>query len=384
VQGGLTAAQTAIAVVLLAGSALMVESVRQLLQQDVGFAHDAVTMNLTQRGIGADTDDFFTRLLDRLRAAPGVTAAGAVLMRPMQGTIGWDTSYALPSDVAAPAREIPVANFEVVTPGYFEALGTPLLRGRDFDTRDDRDAPQVVIINRSLADHLQRRGVEPLGTAIKVRSSDTPATIIGIVADARYRGVRERHDDVYVPYLQTRIPVRHLVIRGDRTPAELASLVREETLRLDSSQPPAQIETIGEAIRRDTSADRFNMALVVIFGVGALLLAAIGVYSVVSESVAERRREIAIRSALGANQVMLTRSLTARAIKFVLIGEVVGLATLVGFSPWLSTLLYEVEPTSPALLAGVTTFLLIVAFAAAIIPAWAAAGREPTAALQQN
>jgi predicted permease len=382
-QGALTAAQTAIAVTLLASSALLAGSVYRLLNQDVGFVPEAVTMNLTQRGVGADTDGFFTRLLERLRAAPGITAAGAVLMRPLQGTLGWDTTYALASESTMPGQERPTANFEVVTPGYFDALGTPLLRGRDFNDRDDRDAPLVVIVNRSLADRLQRQGIAPLGAAVKVRTSDAPATIVGIVADARYRGVRAKHDDVYVPYLQTSIPVRHLVLRGDRSPAELVSLVREETSRLDSAQPPAQAETISEAIRRDTAADRFNMILVLTFGLSALLLAAAGVYSVVSESVADRRRETAIRSALGASQIVLTRGLASAVLRFVLIGELAGLVVLAGASPLLSAQLYETDPANPTILAGVAVLILASAIAAAVLPAWAAAGKDPAVILQK-
>ncbi|MCB1022576.1 MAG: ABC transporter permease [Bryobacterales bacterium] len=381
-QGLLTSAQTAIAVVLLAGGALLIGSVRHLLQQDVGFARDAVTMNLAQRG--TDSDLFFKRLLERLKGSPGVIAAGAVLMRPLQGSIGWDTTYALESETTRPGRELPIANFEVVTPGYFEALGTPLLRGRDFNEQDDGDAPSVVMINRSLADRLERRGVEPLGARIKIRTGSTLAMVVGIVANARYRGVREDGDDVYVPYLQTQIPVRHLVIRGNRPASELAALVREETFRLDSAQPPAQVETIREAISRNAAADRFIMALVVALSVGALLLAVAGVFSVISETIAQRRREIAIRSALGATQFSLTRQLTSKALRFVFIGEVVGLVVLAISAPWLSPQLYQLEATDPAVLTTIATFLFAVATAAATLPSWSAAGRRPTAGLRDS
>ncbi len=381
-RGALMAAQSAIALVLLVGSLLLVVSVRNLSNQDLGFARDAITMNLTQRGLGAETDRFFTRLLEGLRESPGVSAAGAVLMRPLQGSIGWHTTYALASETGKRDEELPVANFEVVTPGYFAALGTHLLRGRDFSDGDDGESLPVAIINRSLADRLERGGVEPLGATIEVRTSGMLATVVGIVADARYRGVRERHDDIYVSYLQTRIPVRHLVIRGTLPPSELVGLVREQTLRLGSVQPPGQVETISEAASRATAADRFNMGLVLTFGVGALLLAAVGVYSVVSENVVQRRSEIAIRSALGAGRTALIRQLAAATIRSVLVGELVGLVAIVGLAPWLSTQLYLLDPTDPAVLMVVVAFLLALSAVAAALPSWAAVTARPTAILR--
>ena len=334
-------------------------------------------MNLTQRGLGAETDDFFTRLLEGLRADPGVEAVGAVLMRPLQGTIGWDTAYALTSqELAKREEELPVANFEVVTPGYFDALGTRLLQGRDFGDRDNSTVYTRRHRQPQPRDVFNAEALK-LGATVEVRASGALATVVGIVADARYGRCRLRQDDIYVPYLQTSIPVRHLVIRGSLPTAQLVDLVREKTYRLDSTQPPAQEpETISEAIRRDTAADRFNMALVVAFGITALLLAAAGVYSVVSESVAERRREIAIRSALGASRAVLTRQLTLTALRFVLFGELVGPATIAASSPWLSTQLYGLEPTDLGVLLGVAAFLLTMSAAAAALPSWLAAGAE--------
>jgi len=385
-QGLFTAAQSTIAVLLLAGSALLVISVNKMLNAEIGFARDVVTMNLTVRGQGYDgnqVDQFFTNLIDRLRQSPGVRGAAAVLQRPLAGPIGWDTRYRSVADASKLAEELPMANFQVATPGYFDAVGLPLLEGRDFSSADEADSEQVVIISRSVADRMERSGETALGANLVVRLGGE-RRVVGIVSDARYRGVTKSNDDVYVPYLQTSIPVRHLILRGGHPTHELVALARQEAARLDPTQPPSDIETIEQLVARDTSAERFSMTLVLAFGLSALILSAAGIYSVVVESVTARRREIAIRSALGADRVTLARRLSASTLRFVLLGELIGLALFAASSRWLAGRLYEVSPTDPTVLVAVVVFLLAVAAIAAFCPAWFAAREQPTAALQQS
>ena len=383
-QGLFTAAQSAIAVLLLAGSALLVISVNKMLNAEIGFARDAVTMNLTVRGESYDgdqTDQFFTNLIERLRGSPGVSGVAAILQRPLVGPIGWDATFRSAADASKRYEELPMANFQVVTPGYFDAVGLPLLEGRDFADGDEADSEQVVIVSRSLADRLEHSGETPFGASLKVRGT---RRVIGIVSNARYRGVTKTNDDVYVPYLQTLIPVRHLVLRGSRPAGELVALARQEAAKLDPTQPPADIETIEQLVARDTATERFSMTLLLAFGLSALILAAAGVYSVVVESVVGRRREIAIRSALGADRLTLARRLSASTLRFVLIGELVGLVGFAASSRWIAERLYEVAPTDPKVLGTVVVFLMSIAAIAAFWPAWATASEEPRAALQDG
>jgi predicted lysophospholipase L1 biosynthesis ABC-type transport system permease subunit len=201
--------------------------------------------------------------------------------------------------------------------------------------------------------------------------------IIGIVANTRDRGVTTTGESIYVNYLQTGIPVNYLVIRGNGTQKEMADLVRHEVARLDPGQAVASIATIAQLADRDTAGQRFIMVLLVIFGIGAILLAAAGVYSVVAGNVFVRRREIAIRTVLGADRFALIRQLMKTILSCVLAGELIGLAAVVAVGQPVSKLLYAVTPRDPAILSAALLFLFAVSVCAAFVPAWRAARKEP-------
>ena len=369
------AAQTALTVILLAASLLIVMSVRSMLKTDIGFAHrDAVSMNLAFRGSQADSQGrhlFYTHLLNRLREYPAVTSVGAVLVRPLEGTIGWDMSYESEFDAPGSAKNLPVSNFEVVTPGYFQTVGTSLLAGRDFTSQDKENTEKVVIISNGLAERMRRNGHEPIGTRIRFgrRHEGEWWKIVGITGNTRYRGVVTRDEDIYVPYLQTGIPVNYLVIRGRGTPNELMALVRHQVAALDPTQAVANVATIAQLADRDTARQRFNMVLLLGFGWTALLLAAAGVYSVVAEMISLRTREIAIRLALGSSRPALIRRFTGGTLQFVVAGEIVGLLASLIAGRFVSGLLYAVKPENPAVLIAVLLFVLIVSMIAAFVPA---------------
>ena len=390
VQGVFTVAQTAVTVILLASSLLIAVSFHAMLTADIGFANrDAVTMNVNARGprfTEASRDLFYTELLGRLRESPAVTSVGALLLRPLEGAIGWDMPYQAEFDNSVQPRRLPMSNYQVITPGYFETVGTPLLEGRDFTMDDDEDAEQAVVISRSLAERFRRAGHEPVGSRIALgkRLRGTWWTIVGVVADARYRGVRYTNDDIYVNYLQTTIPVRYPVVRGRGTPAELRELVRREAARLDPTLAVADVATIAELVERDTAQQRFNMTLLLVFAIGAVLLAGAGVYSVVAEGVSDRRREIAIRVALGAERLQLIRTLIGITLGFVIVGELAGLAGVLVLGGSVSELLYGVTAGDPIVLSSVAAFLLVVALLAAFFPAWVATKREPLLVLQAD
>jgi len=367
-QGAFTMSQTAITVVLLTTALLVVSNVRALLTTDTGFANrDAVTMNLALRGPQSDPDLFYTRLLDGLRRSPSVTGAAAVLLRPLEGAIGWDVPFQSEFDRAEDTLKLPVSNFEVVTPGYFQTVGTPLLEGRDFTLHDSENSERVAIIGRSLADRLQRMGHGAMGARLHLgRGSRDWWKVTGIVADTRSRGVLQPREDIYVSYLQTGIPVNYVVIRGRGTSGELAALVRGEAARIDPGQAVARVATIAQLLDRDMATQRFHMMLLVTFGAGALLLAAAGIYSVVAESVSVRRREIAIRTVLGADRAALIRMLMQSTLRFVITGESIGLLAMV----------WSGQTASKSTSVSVVIFLLGVSIAAAWVPAWTAAGRD--------
>lgn len=384
IQIGFVVAQTAMSVVLLIASALIVISVRAMLRTDTGFSHtDAVTMNLALRGPQADEAKrrlFYTNLLNRLRESPAVTAAGAVLVRPLEGSIGWDMTYRSEFDLPRSSEQLPTSNFEVITPGYFQAVGTPIVEGRDFTNRDRENAPNVVIISKGLAEKMSRAGHEPVGTRIRFGRRDGGAwwTIVGVTGNTRYRGVTTRDEDVYVCYLQSGIPVNYLVLRGRGTTRELTALARRQVAALDPTQAIANVATIGELVDRNTARQRFNMALLLSFGLTALLLTAAGIYSVIAEMIALRTREIAIRLALGSDRLALVRRFVGGTIGFVLVGEVTGVAGSLILGRAVTGLLYAIKPNDPFVFSFVLSCVLIISTAAVFVPAWIASGQNPS------
>jgi predicted permease len=389
-------AQTAVTVMLLALASLLLLSYRSMMSTDLGFANrDALSMNLHLVGPGQGLDWkaqrlFYSRLLSQLRQEPGVTSAAAVLVRPLEGPIGWDVSYDLGLERGATlaldggGRVLPKANYEVVTPGYFKTVGTALLEGRDFDEHDTQDGEPVVIISNALAKQIRAAGFGALGYRLRLGLGPRGGNkVVGVASEARYRNITQTGADLYVPYWQALQQANYLVIRGTRTAPDLATLVRKTMAEIDSTQAVAGIATIGELIDRNAARHRFNMILLLCFGICAVVLASMGVYSVIAEGVTARRREIAIKTVLGARKPRLMREMVYRSLGFVLAGEVVGLGCIAGFGDLGRELLYGVSPRDPGMLGLVAGLLFAVSLIAAICPAWVAAGRNPNASLRE-
>jgi putative ABC transport system permease protein len=389
-------AQAAVTVMLLAMATLLVLSYRSMMSTATGFANrDALSMNLQLRGPGVLSGQgldaksrrtFYTRLLDRLREAPGVTSAAAILLRPLEGTIGWDVPYEFEFETAEKKTQVlPKANYEVVTPDYFKTVGTPLLEGRDFDDRDSDEGEPAVIISQTLAERIRAAGHSPLGYRIRLGLGPPGwSKVVGVCSDARYRSITQRGVDIFVPYLQALQPTNYVVIRGTQRARDLAVLVRHTLAEIDSSQAVAGVATIGELIDGNTARHRFNMILLLWFGICAAILAATGVYSVIAEAMAAQELEIAIKTALGARKSRLVREMVSGTLGFVVIGEAVGICCAAALGPLASDLLYGVSPRDPTILASVGAFLFIVSLMASFWPAWIAAGRDPNASLRAS
>ncbi|HLX42778.1 MAG TPA: ADOP family duplicated permease [Bryobacteraceae bacterium] len=383
------AAQSAVTVVLLVVASLLILSYRSMMSAHTGFANrDAVSMNLQLRGPGMFSGQafdanfrrsFYTELLKRLRDAPGVTSAAAVLLRPLEGTIGWDVPYEFEFEAGREqSRVLPKVNFEVVTPDYFKTIGTVLLEGRDFDEHDAPGGEPVAIVSRTLARKIQGAGHAPVGHRIRIGSPDAPWTkIVGVSADARYRSVTQSGADIFVPYSQAPQPTNYVVLRGSLPSANLAALVRETLAKIDSNQTIAGVATVGELIGANTARNRFNAILLLWFGVCAGILSAAGVYSVVAEAMAARDREIAIRTALGAQRFRLVREIVAGTLAFVVMGELFGTFAVSAFGNLGSGVLYGVTAHNPLILGSVALFLFLVSLGSAGVPAWSASGRDP-------
>ena len=386
-QGLFVFSQAAVTVTILAVGLLLLLSYRAMLQADVGFANrDTLTMNLALKGPGITPETyrrFYANLLDRLRTAPEVTKAAGVLLRPLEGPIGWDSEYTFEFEEGRrDPNQLTKANFEVVTPQYFETVGTPLLQGRDFNEHDEALNPKVLVMNESLAKKIRTAGFEALGQRVRVFGAWRK--VVGVVADARYRGVVRTGDDVYVPFQQIDVPTNYLVLRGHAPAQELLTLVRRTLKEMDPAQAIAGEATLEQMIARNTARNRFNASILMLFAIGAIVLAAAGIHSVIREALAVRAKEIAVRIALGAGRKSLVAETTQSTLFWVATGEIAGLAGAIFIARAASDLLYGVSPTDPAVASSVVGFVFAVAAVSAFIPAWIATGQDPMECLQSD
>ena len=382
-------AQSAVAVVLVATAVLLVLSYRSAAFTDSGFANrDALTMDVTLRGPGlfpaqgstkSEKHAFYSRLLRRLREEPGVTSVAALLLRPLAGPIGWDLPYEFEFEAGNRAgKALPKANYEVVTADYFETVGSPLLQGRDFDSRDSEEAEPVAIISETLADQVRSAGHTPLGHRIRLATRWNPSwmRVVGISKDARYRSGTHSGAHIFVPNLQASQATRHVVIRGPRPRRELWRLVQGVVTEIDPSQVAGDPLTIGELIDRDTARHRFNMVLLLWFGTCAVILSVSAIYSTMTETVASRGAEISVKRALGAQRHRVVRDLVSRTIRFSGAGLALGASALAALGTLGSDVLHGTSARDPFVLAPVAAFLFLVSLGAAFWPAWDATRRS--------
>jgi len=385
----LVIAEVAITLVLLAGAGLIFRSFLNLRQVPLGFdPQNVLTLQISPKGPKyADLNrrrDFYGRLLERLEAQPGVVAAGAILIRPLEGAIGWEMDFAAEGQTADEAAKNPMANYEVITPHYFRAIGIPLLKGRDFTEQDKDDAAQVIIISETMARRIFAPGTDPIGRRIKLDPSPQSPwlTIAGVAGDAHYRALDDIRLDVYVPYLQSGVPLHYLAIRTTSDPKMFIPTVRHEVATLDPDQAVTSVMTMEQLVSQQQAESRFNILLLGLFSILATALAGVGIYGVVSYSVAERTHEIGIRIALGAQSADVLRLVIGQALRIVSIGIVIGLVVSFSLSRAISSLLYGVTPTDPLTFIAISLLLCGVALLASYIPARRATQVDPGVALR--
>ena len=383
-RGVLTILEVAFAVVILVGAGLMLRSFSALTSADLGVQpDDVVVAQLGVVGTRYRSDDAKTRAVEQVlaavRAIPGVTAAGGSTSMPptrMQEAEG----FAIVGEPApAPGHE-PTAIFIPTTSGFLEALHIPLLGGRAFDARDGASSPPVAIISRDLARRSFPRG-SPLGREITV--SGVKRTIVGIVGDAPYEGVGAPIQPViYVPYAQSPFPGVWLAIRTTMPPSALAAPLRDAFHRVDpelATRRPIALESL---VEQSIVRPRFHAWLLGTFGGLALLLASIGIYSVIAYGVTQRQSEIGIRLALGApRHAVIARELRGGMLP-ALLGLASGLAAALAGSRVIAGLLYGVAPTDAVTFAGVALVLVATALLAALLPARRAARVDPLIAIR--
>ena len=388
VRMALVVAEVALALMLLAGAGLLVRSLDRLLAVDPGFNPTGlVTLELEASGSRYDSAavyQFYHEVLERVHGLPGVTAAAAVSQLPLSGDFdSWGVH--LESRPSPNPAEDPSAFRFAVTPGYTRTMGIPLRRGRELSATDDARAPLVLLINQAMAAKVFPNQ-EPLGQRIKIGGTDGPwRTIVGVVGDVRHQSLdAEGELEMYVPTTQTPYVDERLVlvVRGTGDPSRLVPAVRQAIREVDPAVPIATIATMEEHIRTRSAIRLFALAIFQVFAVVALILAALGLYGVLSGSVTERTREIGIRSALGASRSRLFGLVVRNAMTLTLLGMGIGLAGALLLTRLLQSLLFGVTPTDPTTFAVVGLLLLAVALAAATIPAWRAVRVDPGTVLR--
>lgn len=382
-------AQIALALVLVIASGLLVRTFYQLLASDAGFhAEHVLTFELslpsTQYPDRAAIARFYQQALPRLRAIPGVESAGITEAVPMGGA----TEAGVMRIVGRPIRKgdrPPIVNYTVVSPGLFSALGTPVLRGRDLLDSDVLSAPPVTVINRATARQYWPNE-DPVGKQVLVPSQRVPATIVGIVADMKHSSLREvPGPEMFEPYTQNVWPslaLMQVVLRTRAEPSTVMDSAREAIQQIDPGVPVAKLSSLATLTNSAMAGERFSMVLVSCFGLLAVLLAAVGIYGVISYSVVQRTREIGIRVALGARRGDVFRMVIRHGLGLSGLGILIGVVAALGTGRILSSFLYGVSAADPLTFVSVSVFLAAVAVGASVFPARRAASINPMETLR--
>ena len=384
----LVVSEIALALVLLVGAGLMLKSLLRLLEVDTGFdSRNLLTMQLAlpaSRYSEAETRAaFHQQLLTRIESLPGVKGAATVSVLPL---VGGDTGgFNIEGEPVLGPGEKRESNLRTVSTGYFKVMGIPLIKGRYFTDYDNRTAPNVVIINQTLADRFFP-GQEPVGKRIIFTfGQPAPWQIVGVVGDEKVVSLDARTTPViYAPYLIDLDSMMGVVVRADSDPDTLATAVRGEVAALDRDLPVYGFKTMDRMIAETPSTflRRYPALLIGVFAVVAAALAVIGIYGVVSYSVTQRTHEIGIRMALGASKRDILKLVVGQAAGLMIAGVGGGLIAAFAVTRLMASLLYEVSATDLMTFASVSVLLAAVALLASYIPARRAAKVDPMVALR--
>ena len=388
-RSGLVVSEVALALVLLVCAGLMIKSVMRLGDVSPGFnPAKMLTMNVALPGAkypkGPDRSAFFTRMLARVGALPGVESAEVTSVLPFSGN--FDGRGLAVEDHPKPRGEEISVDLYIASPGYVRAMAIPLIKGRELADQDTDTAPNVALINQTMAEQLWP-SEDPLGKRIKFPGSDKNPqpwrTIVGVVGDVnQYALDRKPPMQMYLPQAQFPTSTMSLVVRTAAEPAGQITAIRDEIRGMDPDQAVFNIATMGSLMSDSISLRRFSMLLLMIFAAVALALAAIGIYGVISFAVTQRTHEIGIRVALGAGSTDILKLVVVRGMILTISGVAIGLAAAAGLTHFLQTLLFSVSATDPATFIVISVLLTGVALVACLVPARRATKVDPMIALR--
>ncbi|HVY69752.1 MAG TPA: FtsX-like permease family protein, partial [Verrucomicrobiae bacterium] len=385
----LVVGEMALSLVLLVGAGLLIRSFDRLLSQPLGFVPEqviSVTFGLPDKKYGDSNGEkprFFSQLLEKARALPGVDSAAVVYGVPLGGQMS-SLSVDIPGAPPPGPGEAVSAGYSQISPDYFRTLNIPVLQGRDFTEQDRFDTTPVLIVNEAFVRNL-KLGKDVIGRRIGVGDGTQNAEIVGVVRDIKRFNITEAaQGEMYRPYRQRCWGYMSLVMRTKREPGELMRALRAEVDTLDKDLPFESPRTLTRLVASSVAQRRLSVQLLGGFAGVALILAAIGLYGVLAYNVAQRKREIGIRLALGARHTDVMQLVLRQGMTLALVGVAIGAAGAFGLSRFLGSLLFEIKPSDPATFAIVTAVLVVTAFFACWIPARRASRVDPMVALRND
>ena len=388
-RSALAVAEISLALILLVGAGLMLRSFYCVLHADAGIRPEGVLVAQVSLPDAKYKDKdrirrFTDQVLRNVQAVPGVQSAGSTL--PLLG--GWQTSFGIEGRPAPPPGQMPSTDITRVSPGYFRAMGVRLLKGRVFTNQDTEAAQRVCIIDETLA-RTYWPDEDPLGRRIRLGPPQDEHSVVmevvGVVGHVKNYGVDQpSRVETYVPYGQDPIAGFHLVVRTALEPSGLTAAVRKAVRDVDPNVPIYATATLDAVVEESTAQRRLAVTLLGIFSGLALLLAAVGIYGVISYNVSQRTQEIGIRMALGAERRQILKMVLGQGTMMALTGVVIGLGVALGLTRLITALLFQVSATDPPTFSVVPVVLLLVALAAAYLPARRAARVEPMVALRDE
>jgi putative ABC transport system permease protein len=390
-RGLLVVAEVAAAIVLTIGAGLMLQSLRNLHRVDPGFpaADTVLTLQLQPSGArfrNAAVSDYYDRVLERVRALPGVAAAGAIQHLPFSG-YAWNGQLDVEGVVVPPATRGPVAGLRIVTPGYFEALGQPIVAGRALARADVQHA-NTVVVNASLAVKYFGSPGAALGRTLRINGAGIVGswlTIVGVAGDIRHTALTDAPaPEIYTAVGKNTIPAMMLAVRTAGDAAALVPAIREAIWSVGRDVPISDVQTMDARIAGTLGRPRLLTTLLGMFAVLGVVLAAVGVYGVVAYSVSQRRRELGIMMALGASRRRVIRSVLREGLGYAAAGLVVGVPAALAASGLLRTLVFGIRATDPATYAVLAAAVALLVLAACVVPAHRASRLDPLVALREK
>ena len=387
-RGALVIGQVALSMVLLIGATLLLQSLARMYRVNPGFnPSHLLTLHISLPPLRYDTDQkraaFFDELVRRVQSLPGVRSATATLTLPMMGF--GRTPVQLANQPRQPLNQRPLAVIQDVTPAYFRTLEVPLKRGREFSQRDVTGAPLTAIISESLARVLwpaYPNGLDPVGQRILIGAEADSAEIVGIVADMHQALETDPRPGVFRPFAQNPLASATFAVRAVGDPLQLVHAISGQVRAIDPDQPVSAFDTMDDLMEAEGGQRRVILMLLGCFAGTALLLAMVGLYGVISYSVAQRTKELGIRCALGAQRSDILSLVIGQGFGLSLAGVLLGVCAALALTRVLKGLLFQVRSTDPVTFVGISMLFVLVALAASYIPARRAAKVDPMVALR--